>query len=158
MENIYFCYYNSPIGILKIHADNEAITEIKFVHQIDEIELKSNRVNSIINQCVEELNEYFTGKRKDFEVKVALKGTEFQKSVWKELKNIPYGTVKTYKDIAISINNEKAVRAVGNANNKNKVPIIIPCHRVIGKNGKLVGYAGGLDKKEWLLKHEIENV
>ena len=100
------------------------------------------------------MNEYFSGERKKFDLPLYFEGTEFQKSVWNELRKIPYGTTVSYKDIAEGINNEKAVRAVGNANNKNKIMIIVPCHRVIGKNGKLVGFAGGLDKKEFLLEHE----
>lgn len=100
------------------------------------------------------MDEYFSGKRKKFDVSIVLEGTEFRKKVWKELMNIPYGETCSYKDIAIKIGNPKACRAVGGANNKNKIPIIIPCHRVIGTGGKLVGYAGGLHIKELLLENE----
>ena len=105
-----------------------------------------------------QLDEYFAGIRKEFDIPIKLEGTDFQIKVWKELLKIPYGETCTYLDIAKHIGNPKAYRAVGMANNKNKIMIIIPCHRVIGSNKKLVGYAGGLDVKEKLLKLEKENV
>ena len=98
--------------------------------------------------------EYFNGERREFNLPIFIEGTDFQKKVWNALVNIPYGKTCSYKDIAIAIGNEKAVRAVGHANNKNKLPIVIPCHRVIGINGKLVGYAGGIDRKDKLLELE----
>ncbi len=101
-----------------------------------------------------ELNKYFTGKLREFEVPVVLEGTKFQKSVWQELIKVPYGESMTYGEIAKAIGSPKAARAVGNANNKNKLPIIIPCHRIIGSSGNLTGYAGGLDRKKWLINHE----
>jgi methylated-DNA-[protein]-cysteine S-methyltransferase len=108
----------------------------------------------IINRCKQQLDQYFIGKRDSFDFPIELNGTDFQKTVWQELRKIPLGTLVSYKDIAESIGNPKAVRAVGNANNNNSIPIIIPCHRVVGNDGKMVGYAGGLWRKEWLIKHE----
>lgn len=150
MDNKYIGYYKSPIGVLEVICDKEYVLACNFVHKEAEV----GQVNLILENAITQLDEYFNGKRKEFDLKVTLHGTEFQKNVWNGLLNIPYGTTVSYKDIAVSINNEKAVRAVGNANNKNKIAIIVPCHRVIGKNGALTGYAGGLDKKQWLLKHE----
>ena len=143
-------WYNSPIGILKIVADEDSIIGVEFAESIFE-----ENSNPIIERCKIELKEYFEGKRKNFEVNIKyIGGTEFQKQVWNELKNIPYGKVVSYKYIAEKIKNPKAVRAVGGANNKNPITIIVPCHRVIGANGKLVGYAEGVDKKEFLLNLE----
>ena len=107
--------------------------------------------------AVKELEEYFKGKRKEFTVPCRPEGTDFQKRVWEALTRIPYGETRTYKEIAAEAGNPKASRAVGMANNKNPVPIIIPCHRVIGSDGKLTGYAGGLGVKEFLLNLEREN-
>jgi len=103
------------------------------------------------------LEEYLIGKRKEFDIPLALEGTYFQKAVWQALIEIPYGETRSYLDIASKIGNSKAVRAVGLANNRNPIAIIVPCHRVIGKNGKLVGYAGGLQMKEDLIKLELSN-
>lgn len=113
--------------------------------------------DKLFNSCYNQLLEYFNSKRKKFSLKFKLTGTEFQKKVWKALLKIPYGKTVSYKYIAEKINNPKAVRAVGLANKKNPLPIIIPCHRVIGKNGKLVGYSSGLDIKEKLLNLEMLN-
>ena len=112
----------------------------------------------LIKNAKKQLDEYFAGKRKNFDIPIELNGTDFQIKVWKELLKIPYGETCTYLDIAKRVGNPNASRAVGMANNKNKIMIIVPCHRVIGSNKKLVGYAGGLDIKEKLLKLEKENV
>lgn len=137
---------------LKIEAEDENIIGINFVDEI----LIENK-NEAIDKCKEELCEYFLGKRKVFTIKIKLiKGTDFQKSVWEALKQLPYGTTCSYKDIAKKIKNEKAYRAVGSANNKNPIPIIIPCHRVIGNNKSLTGYAGGLEIKKKLLDIELQ--
>lgn len=105
----------------------------------------------LIKQTIAQLNEYKDGKRKEFDIPLHLEGTPFQIKVWQELQKIPYGKTATYKDIAIRVGSPKAYRAIGNANNHNRIMIVIPCHRVIGADGKLVGYAGGLDLKETLL-------
>lgn len=151
MNNIFF--YETEIGIIGIRENNKAITDIFFskVDTNDNIE-----ETDLIKECFKQLKEYFEGNRREFDLPLETRGTEFQKKVWDELLKIPYGETKSYKDIAIAIGNEKACRAIGMANNKNHIPIIIPCHRVIGSNGKLVGYAGGLNVKEKLLN--IENL
>ena len=150
-------YYKSPIGIIEVIGDGESITEIHFcdceISEASEI-YKIKDIPFYIDDCIKQLSEYFDKKRKTFDLKLNPKGTEFQKKVWNELLKIPYGETRSYKDIAENIGNPKAVRAVGGANNKNPIAICIPCHRVIGKSGKLVGYAGGLDKKEYLLNIE----
>lgn len=146
-------YLKTQTGYLKITEDKGFITNIDFVDEMHE-----STDSPVLNQAVKQLQEYFNGTRKAFDLPLNPKGTDFQKTVWHELQNIPYGQTKCYKDIAIAIGNEKASRAIGLANNKNPIPIIIPCHRVIGKNGKLVGYAGGLDIKEKLLNLEKENI
>ncbi|TCO72674.1 methylated-DNA--[protein]-cysteine S-methyltransferase [Marinisporobacter balticus] len=146
----YHIYYQSPIGILEISSTKKSILSVDFVEQ----EEKSLDIPPILKKTSIQLDEYFKGKRKTFDLNLSIQGTAFQKQVWDYLTNIDYGNVVSYKDVAKAIRNEKAVRAVGNANNKNKIAIIIPCHRVIGSNGKLTGYAGGIWRKEWLLKHE----
>ena len=145
--------YNSIIGDIFISADENFLLSVKFVNH----NFIENKENKIIRQTKKQLDEYFRGKRKKFELPLNPKGTEFQKKVWLQLMNIPYGKTSTYKDIATLIGNTNASRAVGNANNKNPIAIIIPCHRVIGSNNKLTGYAGGLDKKEKLLNLEKNN-
>lgn len=149
MNNIFF--YETEVGIIGIRENTKSITDIYFskVDTNDNIE-----ETDLIKECFKQLKEYFDGNRIKFDLPLDARGTEFQKKVWNELLNIPYGETKSYKDIAISIGNEKAYRAIGMANNKNPIPIIIPCHRVIGSNGKLVGYAGGLNVKEKLLNIE----
>lgn len=146
-------YYESPIGKIKIEAEGESIIGVSFSMESSEWD-----ENEAVIQCKNQLQEYFEGKRKEFDLNIKfIKGTEFQISVWKALSNISYGEKITYKSIAEKINNPKAVRAVGGANNKNPIAIIIPCHRVVGSNGKMVGYAGGIGKKEYLLKLEEKN-
>jgi len=146
-------YFDSPMGLIKICGNEHGITSLDFVHEKDQIELQ----NEIIIEAILQLKEYFNGNRKEFNLPVFLEGTAFQIRVWEMLTTVKYGRTATYKDIASLVNNEKASRAIGGANNKNPVAIIIPCHRIIGSNGKLIGYAGGLDKKQWLLEHEMRN-
>lgn len=145
-------YYKSPIGWIKIIGDENYIYEVDFIDEKDDIE----NLTDVILFCIKELEEYFIGNLMNFTVPIKMVGTEFQKNVWDKLCTIEYGKTASYKDIAVKVGNPKASRAVGGANNKNSIGIIVPCHRVIGANKKLVGYAGGLDKKEWLLKHEYE--
>lgn len=143
---------NSPVGKIEIVEENEKIIELNIYN-----EKKNNIIEKdtkLLLETQKQLKEYFEGKRTKFEIPLNPKGTEFMKKVWKELLNIPYGEVRTYKEIAEKIGNSKASRAVGMANNKNPIPIIIPCHRVIGSNNKLVGYALGLDMKKYLLDLE----
>lgn len=150
-NNVYF--YETKIGTIGIRENSKYITDIYF----SKIDTNDNiKETELIKKCFLQLKEYFEGSRKDFDLPIQPEGTEFQKKVWDELLKIPYGETKSYKDIALAIGNEKACRAVGMANNKNPIPIIIPCHRVIGSNKKLVGYSGGIDVKEKLLN--IENI
>ncbi|WP_042350614.1 methylated-DNA--[protein]-cysteine S-methyltransferase [Bacillus massiliigorillae] len=151
MKNIYF--YPSDIGKLGVVQEEQAITRIYFQNENipeDLIEFETD----LIKEAGQQIQEYFAGKRKDFTIPLAPNGTPFMQSVWKALIEIPYGETRSYKDVAESIENPKAVRAVGMANNRNPLPIVIPCHRVIGANGKLVGYGGGLDIKILLLDLE----
>lgn len=141
-------------GILEIVEEEDGISSINFVEKIDDA-IESDEVK----RCIQQLKEYFLGKRREFSIKLDIRiGTEFQKKAWRALTEIPYGETRSYQEQAIAIGNPKAVRAVGGANNKNPISIIIPCHRVIGKNKKLVGYGGGLPKKEFLLNLEKENI
>lgn len=146
----YYGYYNSPIGILEIITSEDAITSAMFVDEAKE----NTEDTEILCEVIKQFDEYFKGIRKDFDIKCEVEGTEFQKRAWKALTEIPYGETWSYKQQAIQIGNEKATRAVGNANSKNLISIIIPCHRVIGSNKSLTGYAGGLNRKQWLLDHE----
>lgn len=161
MGKIFF--YNTKIGEIGIVEDGFGITDIytKDVLEDKEKLIKENFLTveetSLINKAYNELEEYFKGERKEFTLKLSLKGTEFQKRVWNELMNIPYGETRSYKEIAIKIGKPTAARAVGMANNKNKILIVIPCHRVIGQDGSLVGYGAGLDIKKYLLDLEKEN-
>ena len=161
MRYVYF--YNTGIkelGILGIGATEDEITDLFFEYEIENIKKSSNYIIkeiTLIKKAASQLFEYLNGKRKKFDLPLLKEGTDFQISVWNELLKIPYGETRSYKDIAIAINNEKAVRAVGMANNRNKIPIFIPCHRVIGSNKKLVGYGGGLEIKEFLLNLEKKN-
>ena len=145
--------YKSPIGTLYIVEENEKIIEIRYENKKEEVLEKNTK---ILEKAVQELEEYFKGKRKEFDIPLNPKGTEFMKKVWKELQKIPYGKTTSYGKIAEKIGNPKASRAVGMANHNNPIPIIIPCHRVIGKNNKMVGYALGIDKKEYLLNLELK--
>lgn len=143
--------YNSSVGALQIVADKEAVLECSFTENRG---TSATPESSVIQQCVSELELYFAGRLKAFSVNVRLTGTDFQNRVWTELMKIPFGKTITYSQLALNLGDLKCIRAAGTANGKNKIPVIIPCHRVIGKDGSLVGFAGGLDKKEWLLKHE----
>ncbi|MFS0658113.1 methylated-DNA--[protein]-cysteine S-methyltransferase [Niallia alba] len=146
--------YQSPIGVIEISGTDKAVYSILF----SEKELPENKIDDqtpiVLVTCFNELDAYFSGKCFDFSFPIEMEGTPFQKQVWNALTSISYAATGSYKDIANNIGIEKAVRAVGSANGKNKLCIIIPCHRIIGANGTLTGYAGGLWRKEWLLRHE----
>ena len=143
---MFYYKYETEIGIIYIAEENEHIVKISF----SEINAEEKETD-IIKKAYEQLSEYLKGQRTIFDLPLALNGTEFQKQVWNALAAIPYGETRSYKDIACIVGNSKASRAIGMANNKNPIAIIIPCHRVIGKNRKLTGYAGGLSIKEKLL-------
>ncbi|CAN5207549.1 methylated-DNA--[protein]-cysteine S-methyltransferase [soil metagenome] len=159
---MYETFLSSPLGTIYIKADEEKICEITFVNskkgKVADEDAMAGTVseNSVIKQCVRELNEYFSGERTLFNIAATQDGTEFQKKVWNELVNIPYGRTISYLQLSKNINNVKAIRAAGTANGSNKVCIIVPCHRVIGSNGSLVGYGGDLWRKQWLLDHEAK--
>ncbi len=146
-----FAIYSSMFGPLKIVEENNCVTFIDTVHE--EIEDYGQKTE-LIDKVFQQLTEYFNGERMVFDFPMSMKGTEFQKKVWKALCDIPYGETRSYKEIAIAVGNEKACRAVGMANNKNPIAIAVPCHRVIGSNKSLVGYAGGLEMKKKLLDLE----
>lgn len=149
-------YYETEIGKIGIVENGTAITNMYFGDIIPEdVNIEET---PLLKKANKELQEYFSGKRKNFDLPLEAEGTDFQRKVWKALQEIPYGETCSYKDIAENIGNTKASRAVGMANNKNPIFIFIPCHRVIGSNGKLVGYAAGLDVKERLLEMEKRNV
>ena len=150
MNDIQKTYFESPIGRIEISGDEKGISSVEFF----EDRKNDSKNTGHLKNCLKQLDEYFSGKRKSFSLKLNLKGTEFQKKIWKGLLKIPFGETVSYLDVAKEIGNEKAVRAVGNANNKNNISIIIPCHRVIGSNGKLIGYGGGLWRKKWLIDFE----
>ncbi|WP_457559039.1 methylated-DNA--[protein]-cysteine S-methyltransferase [Candidatus Harpocratesius sp.] len=146
----FFNSFKSPIGFLEICANNNVITSIMFI----ESPRTPSNPNEITNNAINQLEKYFNHELTKFDLPLALEGTIFQRKVWSELINIPYGKITTYKEIAEKIGNSKAVRAVGNANGKNPIAIVIPCHRVIQTGGKLGGYSAGISKKKWLLTHE----
>lgn len=143
-------YYRSPIGWLEIRATEKGICSIDWVEEKGE----ENQRSPLLHKCKEQLREYFERSRHSFKIKLDIEGSEFQKRVWRELKKVHYGTTITYQELANRVGEGKGERAVGYANSRNPVNIIIPCHRVVGKNGKLVGYRGGLKRKKWLLDFE----
>jgi methylated-DNA-[protein]-cysteine S-methyltransferase len=153
MTQGHTAYYESEIGPIEITGTEEGILSLDF---LEEGSMDDYEVHPCLEECVQQLDEYFKGTRSEFSLNVILQGTAFQKNVWNQLMKIPFGETVTYKDLASRIGNTKAVRAVGNANGKNRIAIIVPCHRVIGSNGTLVGYASGVWRKEWLLKHESD--
>lgn len=148
---LHTAYLQTPLGSLEIVASNQGVSSVLFVEN-------QTTSNSILAECLEkpvlQLQEYFAKKRKDFDLKLAPTGTDFQQKVWRELNTIPYGKTTTYAAMAAKLGNPKVIRAAASANGKNPISIIIPCHRVIGTDGSLTGYAGGLYRKKWLLAHE----
>lgn len=153
MKTENYAIYDSPCGRLKIGYTDTAIRYVLFTD-----EQGSGTPSKLSELAALQLAEYFAGKRKSFDLPLEMLGTDFQKKVWAALAEIPYGETRSYKDIAERIGNAKACRAVGGANNKNPISIIIPCHRVIGAGGSLVGYGGGLDNKTLLLELERNNI
>lgn len=154
MENTYYQYIDTPFGKLLAAEENGKLVRLSLSGQPNE-EWACQKT-PVIEMTKKQLSEYFCGKRIVFEVPLAPKGTDFQKRVWQELLKIPYGETRTYGQIAALTGNPKASRAVGMANHRNPIMILIPCHRVIGRSGKLTGYAGGLWMKESLLKLEVK--
>lgn len=154
MDRVY--YYDTKIGRLAIAENGSSITHIE-VNKLFSTEDFIIEETPLIKNAALQIEEYLMGQRKTFDLPLDPKGTPFQKSVWNALLKIPYGETQSYKDIAIAINNPQGYRAIGMANNKNPIMIVIPCHRVIGSNGSLVGYGGGLSIKECLLNIESKN-
>ena len=157
METLVQHIYHSPIGKIKITADDHCITELIFIEPetINEMIDFEEDLPEVIHRCVDELIEYFAGKRRAFSVPINQEGTDFQQRVWKELYEIPYGKTISYADLAKKLGDPKCIRAAANANGKNKIAIIVPCHRIIGTDQSLVGYAWGKARKRWLLQHEF---
>jgi methylated-DNA-[protein]-cysteine S-methyltransferase len=148
MEN---CIIKSPLGFTKIVGDNDGICNITILNSEERI---TDVIPIELEDCVIQLNEYFEGSRKQFDLKFNAEGTPFQKKVWKHIEQIPYGKTISYLDLSKQLGDIKAIRAVANANSKNPLWIVVPCHRVIGSDGSLTGYVGGLHRKKWLLDHE----
>jgi methylated-DNA-[protein]-cysteine S-methyltransferase len=144
-------FIQSPVGTIEISGSDEGIRSVLF-SDIENVQLE---IPACLQECVDQLNEYFAGKRKQFDLKLDARGTEFQLKVWEKLQLIPFGKTISYLELARMTGSETNTRAVGNANGKNKINIIVPCHRVIGSNGKLTGYGGGLWRKGILLKLEM---
>ncbi|MBW2937183.1 methylated-DNA--[protein]-cysteine S-methyltransferase [Aureisphaera sp. CAU 1614] len=141
---------NSPIGTLSIYGDDMGISKVVF----RESEITSEQIPDSLKDAVNQLTEYFEGKRNHFNLQLNPKGTDFQKKVWQQLQQIPFGKTTSYRAMANLLGDPKVIRAAASANGKNPIAIIIPCHRVIGSDGSLTGYAGGLHRKKWLLQHE----
>jgi methylated-DNA-[protein]-cysteine S-methyltransferase len=155
-------FYHSPIGILELSGNTNALTSLLFINAWKGKKINENEIIflpptlPILKKCVQQLNEYFAGTLKQFDIPFLLNGTPFQQQVWTALNNIAYGHTISYLTLSKRIGNVKAIRAVGTANGNNAISIIIPCHRVIGSNGDLVGYGGDLWRKKWLLDHEAK--
>lgn len=154
MSKLHKLDYESPIGVIEIIGTDEAIYSIMFSEGDSVTNRTQAETPASLVDCYDQIEQYFKGERHEFTFPYNFEGTDFQKLVWNALTKVSCAETVSYKDIAVSIGNEKAVRAVGTANGKNKLSIVIPCHRIIGSNGKLTGYAGGLWRKEWLLQHE----
>lgn len=145
-------YIQTPLGILEIKGNSEGLSSV-FFKEVKATAISKNIADEL-KESVIQLKEYFIGKRKNFSLKIAPEGTDFQKRVWEQLQEIPFGKTMNYQQMANQLGNPKVIRAAASANGKNPISIIIPCHRVIGSDGSLTGYAGGLHRKKWLLEHE----
>ncbi len=149
MNQIFISHLEAPIGIIEIIADDKNILSVLFSDN-----KKNENTNEILEICKLQLNEYFSDSRKEFDLPLYFSGTDFQNKVWTQLQTIPFGKTISYLQLAKNLGDSKCIRAAGTANGKNPFAIIVPCHRVIGKDGSLTGYAGGLWRKQWLLEHE----
>jgi methylated-DNA-[protein]-cysteine S-methyltransferase len=150
MTNFFRTYYESPIGLIEVVGTDSALNSLNFVEQPLDVPTSHPYLDTVIGQ----LDQYFRGERRTFDLNLGFEGAPFQKRVWNQLLTVPYGQTASYLDIAKALGDPKATRAVGAANGRNPISIIVPCHRIIGSDGKLTGYGGGLWRKEWLLKHE----
>jgi len=158
MSENYYSYYESPIGLIRIGGTDTYISEVLFIDDKTKIIYGEPGISDIIHQCTEQLIEFFQAKRRVFDIPIHQEGTIFQKKVWSKLTDINYGKTISYLDLAKQMGDEKVIRAAASTNGKNKISIIVPCHRVIGTNKTLVGYSGGLWRKKWLLQHEFRAV
>ena len=156
MAETFTTYYHSPVGLLKISGTPDYISEVSFHDTTQKNDGSKTDMPPMVINCIEQLIQYFNGERRIFELPVNQSGTAFQMETWNLLMTIPYGKTISYLQLAIKTGDPKATRAVANANGKNNVAIIVPCHRVIGANKELVGYGGGLWRKKWLLEHEMK--
>lgn len=153
MMNLYTAYYSSPIGLLKLQCSDKYFKTLVFTDAEGDIE---NDDHKLLHTAIKQLEEYFTGKRRQFNLPVNQDGTDFQVKIWNLLSKIPYGKTISYNELSKQHGDIKAIRAVASANGKNNVCIVVPCHRVIGSDQSLVGYAGGIWRKKWLLEHEAK--
>jgi methylated-DNA-[protein]-cysteine S-methyltransferase len=156
MTEIYTSYYHSPVGLLRITGTGHFISEVSFHDTSQKTEGNKKHLPPMLINCIEQLIQYFNGQRRQFELPLHQTGTVFQQEVWNYLVVIPFGKTISYLELARRTGDTKATRAVANANGKNNIAIIVPCHRVIGSNKELVGYGGGLWRKKWLLEHEMK--
>jgi len=154
-EAIHTVYYKSPIGTLLLEAAEEQLTVASFVDDVS-VSATGTTSSSVLATAITQLDEYFAGSRRQFDLPLQPQGTSFQQKVWDQLLRIPFAETITYLQMAKRLGNVKSIRAAASANGKNPIGIIIPCHRVVGADGKLTGYAGGLHRKQWLLEHEAK--
>lgn len=154
---IYKLDYVSPIGMMELVATQTAVQSILFVEREKVLFEANDHTPDVLTWCYREIDDYFKRKRRAFTFPVTVEGTMFQRDVWHTLTTIPYAETTSYRELAVKLGRDRAVRAVGSANGRNRLTIVVPCHRVIGSNGTLTGYAGGLWRKEWLLRHEQES-
>ena len=155
MTELYYTYYESPTGLIRIGGTETYISELIFIDNKSQIKHGKPGISDVLHHCTEQLIEYFQGKRRDFNIPIHQEGTEFQSEVWSKLLEVPFGKTWSYAELSRIIGDPKAVRAVAGANSKNKISIIVPCHRIIGTDKSLTGYSGGLMRKKWLLQHEF---
>jgi methylated-DNA-[protein]-cysteine S-methyltransferase len=153
-------FYDSPIGIIKIKISGNCVNELLYVDGESEMRTETLKLSAadqkVLQKCIAQFDEYFSGKRKIFDLPVKQEGTMFQQKVWNELVKIPFGKTISYLQLAQRLGDVKSIRATASANGRNKLNIIVPCHRVIGSDGSLKGYGGGLPRKKWLLDHEAK--
>jgi len=156
MGELHYTYYESPVGLLQIGGNDHYIGELSFVDNKDQLQHGVPGITELMHQCTEQLIEYFHGKRRQFNLPVHQDGTDFQIRVWNKLMDIEFGKTISYMDLAKKLGDPKVIRAAATTNGKNKIAIIVPCHRVIGSDRSLTGYSGGMWRKKWLLQHEFK--
>lgn len=149
-DDLHFAYWESPVGLVEIGCSPVGVVALNFV----ESSRQPAATTPLLSAAQEQLAAYFAGELRLFDLPLDLRGTDFQRRVWAQLLKVPYGETASYLEIALALGDPKSIRAVGAANGRNPVSIVVPCHRIIGSDGKLIGYGGGLWRKEWLLRHE----